>query len=238
MINPQTEAAELAHLRGHVYRLLSQCFFHANKDMVTSIKNGSLVQVLKMTLGTMGDVRVDQAIELLEGFSGKCYECSLADVSSELNIEYNRLFVGPGHLPSPPYESIYLTKNEENKDGLVMGDSTLDAKNQYLSAGITLSEDFTDLPDHIGVELDFMSWLCFQESSKLENEEYEGVTEIVNKQFDFLTNHLDNWITPFTHAIIHSTNLDFYKGLARMTECWIQYEKKSFTHNAEDALLI
>ena len=238
MINPQLEVEELARLRGTFYHLLSKCFFQADEELVSSLLNGSLVQMFKMTLGNLDDEKVTHAIEIVERYTKKCNGNSLSDVIREMNIEYNRLFVGPGHLPSPPYESVYLTIDEDNKDGIVLGDSALDAKYQYLSAGISLPEDFTDLPDHIGVELDFMSYLCFEESSKIQEGDDEGLCDVVNKQYDFITNHLDNWISSFTDAVVNSTELDFYKGLVQITEFWIRNDQKSFLDDIEETQLI
>ena len=226
MIHSQTEEKGFAEVRGTLYRLLSQCFFQATEDLASSILNGSLVQTFKLTVGMLGDEKADQAIALIEEHGKKCQGFSLPSICSELNVEYNRLFVGPGHLPSPPYESVYKTKNEENKEGLVMGDATLDAKRQYLSAGITLPEDFTDLPDHIGVELDFMSCLCFEEASMLQKGNEEGATEVRKKQYEFLSSHLDNWITVFCEAVCTSTHSEFYQGIAQVSEIWVHFDKE------------
>lgn len=228
MIQPQTEENDYALVRGTVYRLLSQCFFQPTEELVSSLLNGPLVQTFKMTVGMLGDEKADQAIASIEEYREKCQGLSIPDIGRELKVEFNRLFVGPGHLPTPPYESVYHTKNEENKDGLVMGDETLDAKRQYLSAGIALPEEFTDLPDHIGVELDFVSCLCFEEAEMLHKGNEEETTELMNKQYEFLTSHLDRWITPFSEAICVSSHSEFYRGIAQISASWVHYDKEEF----------
>jgi len=39
----------------------------------------------------------------------------------ELRLEYNRLFVGPGALACPPYESVYRRDRPESERGMLMG---------------------------------------------------------------------------------------------------------------------
>lgn len=221
-------AVELAKIRGTIYNLLSQCFFEAHEPFVKRLMDETIIRFLKTASELFGErsSRAERALSLIEKSVEHFQGFSAEEIKRELNIEYNRLFVGPGHLPAPPYESVYLTKSEENKDGVVMGLSTLDVKKHYLSAGVTLDENFTDLPDHIAVELEFMSLLCMEEHSKMEQGDISGAEEMNKKQRDFIDNHLLNWISLFTEAVCNSTKSNYFKGLAQLLEIWIHSDKE------------
>jgi len=73
-----------------------------------------------------------------------------------LQVEYARLFVGPFHVEAPPYGSVYLETN-----GRLMGESTIAVKKFYQKYGLELDQDFSELPDHISAELEFVYYLLF-----------------------------------------------------------------------------
>lgn len=79
-----------------------------------------------------------------------------------LTFEYNRLFVGPERLPAPPYESVHRKDRSEMEIGMVLGPSVLDVKRRYAEAGVAVSGNFRDLPDHITVELEFIALSMLQ----------------------------------------------------------------------------
>lgn len=68
----------------------------------------------------------------------------------ELLVAYTRLFIGPGHVPAPPYGSVYL-----ESAGRVAGVSTIDVDRCYAEAGLGVASDEAELPDHAAIELEF-----------------------------------------------------------------------------------
>ncbi|MFN3481209.1 MAG: molecular chaperone, partial [Thermodesulfovibrionales bacterium] len=89
----------------------------------------------------------------------------------ELTREYYDLFVVPNPRYVRPYESVYrdripidfvgnpeqgLMPRRRYIRGLLMGRSTMDVLRYYREAGVYPS---TDLPDHLGNELAFLSYL-------------------------------------------------------------------------------
>ena len=71
-----------------------------------------------------------------------------------LQIDFSSLFVGPFKLLAPPYGSVYLEGKRE-----VMGQSTIDARNRYREAGLELSDEIKEAPDHIAFELEFIYYV-------------------------------------------------------------------------------
>lgn len=66
-----------------------------------------------------------EGVELMQGLSRD------ETVLRALAEEYTRLFVGPGQIPVPPFESCYRTG-----DGLVMQEVTTQVRRAYLDAGL------------------------------------------------------------------------------------------------------
>lgn len=75
--------------------------------------------------------------------------------------EYIPLFE-TGAVEAPPYASVYLTA-----EGLVMGHEAFAVKNFYTLAGYGINEEGKELPDHLGVELEFLARLAHDQNLEL-----------------------------------------------------------------------
>ncbi|GAB4545487.1 MAG: hypothetical protein Kow0063_39580 [Anaerolineae bacterium] len=138
----------------------------------------------------------------------------------QLRIDYARLFVGPFELLAPPYGSVYLEGKRR-----VMGDSTIDARSRYQEAGLDISHDVKEAPDHIAIELEFMYYLIFKEIESFENADFESAMGYLGKQQAFLEEHLGAWATEFADSVEKNAGTDFYQNLARATKVFIQNER-------------
>ena len=74
----------------------------------------------------------------------------------EIRKDFARIFLSPDLHPSP-YESLYNFSVGE-KPGL-WGKATEEVKAFYESAGLTLDEEATFIPDHLALEFLFMNYL-------------------------------------------------------------------------------
>jgi TorA maturation chaperone TorD len=150
---------------------------------------------------------------------------------AELDKEYLRLFVGPGHAPCPPYESVYRKDRPIMVRGLVMGPSTADVQKRYAEAGLKLSNGFADLPDHISAELEFMHFLCSQESKIRQDKSALELTR--RSRQEFLTTHLRPWVSTFADSVLASTRSDFYRMAATLLKLFIKAESENSVEREE-----
>ena len=60
--------------------------------------------------------------------------------------EYRRLFVGPGHLPAPPWGSVYT-----DRECVVFGEATLALRAWMRRVGVARPADVRPPEDHIGL---------------------------------------------------------------------------------------
>lgn len=125
----------------------------------------------------------------------------------EIKEDYNGLFVSVGSKYLKPYESVYTD------NGLVNSKTTNAVKKFYTDAKVNI-KDYDDLPDHIGLELNFMAYLCKQ--------------DMVKEQKEFLENHLCKWINEFCDNLMKKSSTDFYKVIGKLLNSYIEYDLKYF----------
>jgi len=199
---------DVATLRASLYQMLSIAFYPPKPE------------VLKFWSEVLSNF-------LEEGPSGK----DTASIDPlELRVEYNRLFVGPGRLPCPPYESVYRKDRAADEMGTLMGPSALDVKSRYAEAGLEISKSFKDYPDHVAVELEFMNFLCSKEAATTDDVEKE---DLRRKQREFLEKHIRKWAGEFSDRVLKNTNSLFYKTAASFLKEHVDDELELFSESSE-----
>jgi TorA maturation chaperone TorD len=128
--------------------------------------------------------------------------------SPALEIEHTRLFVGPGRVPASPYGSVYLD------GGALMGESTADALRHYGEAGFALAPDAGMLPDHLVVELSFLSVLAEEAARALRAGDWPAARLWLGRRGAFLCDHLGAWAPPLAEAVLAATNEPLYRAAA------------------------
>lgn len=136
----------------------------------------------------------------------------------ELQAEYNRLFVGPGHLEAPPWESVY-----RSKEHLLFGEETLAVREFYLSFGLESKKKNREPDDHLGLELEFMARLCREAAVNIQSGGDTG--RFLAGQGRFLEEHLEQWVPALTADIQRAARTDFFRGLALFTRGWLAEDR-------------
>ncbi len=135
------------------------------------------------------------------------------DLAEAWSLEHTRLFVGPGRMAAPPYESVYT-----DPDGRVMGEAALDALGRYREAGLCLAPEVHELPDHVAVLTEFMAHLCDEEAAAWTRGDVPEAEGLLSLQASFLADHLLSWTPQFSARIVFATHCDLYLALARLVE--------------------
>lgn len=206
MREKSNEPASLTQARAVLYCLLATGFTTPTAKNVREISELAAEVLRKAKLCPLGPA--PEELKILQS-------CVNAADRSYLNAEYHRLFVGPYHLPAPPYASVYL-----ESEPAVMGPSTAKVLRLYGEAGFSLSPSFNNLPDHIAAELEFMALLCEQEAGAWQKEDFPRAEKLLGREETFLAQHLAQWIPKFSSRISSSTESPFYRALASLVnEC-------------------
>lgn len=142
------------------------------------------------------------------------------DDPEAIRREYDNLFVVPLGQYTTPYEAVYRDAREvagEKVRGLLMGPSTVDAIQRYREAGAEMDKTIKELPDHIGVELAFMQFLCEREAEAVEAGDASLADNYRDRRTGFLRDHLVPWVPLLAEKIRRNGRLRFYKELASLT---------------------
>lgn len=126
------------------------------------------------------------------------------DFSSLLD-NFNRLFIGPGHLFAPPWESVY-----KEQDHTIFGESTLLVRNRYRKFGLEIFNINREPDDHIAYECAYMNYLCACAASD------ENPDKFREEIAGFIKDHPLSWIDEFTELMISNSKTGFYQGIGYM----------------------
>ncbi|QDR81687.1 TorD/DmsD family molecular chaperone [Sporomusa termitida] len=130
-------------------------------------------------------------------------------LSAILQPEFTRLFIGPRHVPAPPYESVYRSPARA-----LMQETTLAVRKKYRAAGLLVRNFNREPDDHIGLELEFIYYLNQQAAAALARQQAAAVLAAIDRQQQFLAEHLSQWVPAFCGDIAANTGQDFFRKLA------------------------
>lgn len=199
----QNENLEIA------YRLLSACLYPPSGEW----SEENLFGHLKGALEALAPSAAERADAMAE---------SLATLGETgLAVAHARLFVGPFSLEAPPYGSVYLEPEKK-----VMGETTVAVRQCYSEAGLVLDEEFTELPDHMAVELEFLSYLLQRTIDAAMQGDDKSVATWTERRADFLRRFLLGWYGAFCIAIREHTDNPFYRAWADCLESVIARDRE------------
>jgi TorA maturation chaperone TorD len=201
------EKVEGARTRSNIYGFLSSMFREEiNAKRLLQIK-GPVIKEALSEMGLQYDI-----------FSQKDQDELLEDLA----VEYARLFLGPDKHISP-HESVHH-KRDDGDWGTHWGGSTVDVKKFIETTGLEYKQEYTGMPDHISVELDFMKEAAGREAQALEEKDWEGALYCQKMEKKFIRDHLIKWIPEFCDKIISQAEISFYGDLADVTKDFITLE--------------
>lgn len=216
-----TDQANWARARGNMYKFLSAAFLEPpGKALVASLLADGFIEEMEEVFGAAA---VDDLRRFVGGFQGD-YE--------SLEQEFQDLFMVPLGRYVTPYEAVYRDERKVGDDrvqGLMMGPSTLAVKQLYREAGAAVSEDFKDLPDHVGLELACMEFLCEREARAWEEQDLDNVQRIRDFQKRLLHEHLLLWVPALCGRIRENATGPLYRGIAGLTERYLRRDLSDLT---------
>ncbi len=212
------EKAQGARMRSNIYGFLSSMFREEiTAEHLQQIKSPVIKEVLS-EMGVQYDI-----------FSQKDQDQLLEDLA----VEYARLFLGPDKHISP-HESIHH-KRDDGDWGMHWGGSTVDVKKFIETAGLEYKQEYSGMPDHISVELEFMKEAASREAQAIEEKDWEGALYCQKMEKKFICDHLIKWIPAFCDKIISQSKISFYGDLAEVTKKFITLEYKEINNCTSEA---
>ena len=189
---------EEALARSNTYKLLSIAFIRElTPESIEVFRGSDMAEILR---------------ELGEGFGREFYNRDEQELLKELAEEYAALFIMPGGVN--PTESV-------SRSGLYMQTFAGQVTRFYRKCSFTLPDDFKGFPDHIGIELEFMSHLAKNEAGAYRENKADGWVAL---QKEFLQDHLSRWAADFAGDVAKYTRQPFYREMARLLYEFIRSE--------------
>jgi TorA maturation chaperone TorD len=102
---------------------------------------------------------------------------------------------------------------------------TAAVKLYYDNAAAQLTGACLELPDHMGVELEFMQFLCDIEKQFWNGPDGDGLQRCLEFQNGFLFEHLLCWHRELCEKILNETGLEIYRALATLTLEFLEAER-------------
>jgi TorA maturation chaperone TorD len=223
MTNSKNEnIKELAGFRSSIYGFLAAIYRREmTSDLLKQLKDPSMLGVLS-NLG----------LKLNNGFLEKPEHQLLEDLA----VEYARLFIGPGKHISP-HESVHH-KRDDGQWGQLWGPTTAEVKKFIESTGLSYQSEYTGLPDHISVELEFMQQVLQRQEQAWQADDDETALLCLKNEKKFVDQHLFGWIPDFCEKVIEAAEMPFYREMARLTRSFMEFEKKELKEIKEDSVEI
>lgn len=157
--------------------------------------------------------RVNTGLRLLENWSHACRGEISDHVFDSLQADYNDLFVGPGPVLAPPWESVYF-----NEARMIFQKETLDVRQWYRQFGLEAAKIYKEPDDHIGLELAFLAHLASLGATALEHQDESQISRLLEAQRDFLVAHPVRWVSIWRELVEEHARTDFYRGVALVTD--------------------
>ena len=128
-----------------------------------------------------------------------------------LTWDFNRLFVGPGEMLAPPWESVHRSKTK-----LTFQESTLQVRGLYEAFGVQAPALHREPDDHLALELDFLATLSERAVEAAGADDGEQLRQCWRAQRDFLQDHLLAWAPGCLALVEAHAKTDYYRGAARL----------------------
>lgn len=191
--------------------LLASLFCPPDAELVDEIRQRTLCTFFGKYIESAGEQK-----EFLKGFLN---EEGSENLLQDLRDEYDRLFSGLSQDSISFAESFYKPWTEDphcglpfaSARGLLMGDCALHLLEVYRQCGLEVSEEFKGLPDHLAMELEFLSYL------------YRWATDIEIKMF--IGDHL-NWIPLLKEELHRRDPHPFYFSALEVLDLFLNRERK------------
>lgn len=214
------EIASLMDSRARVYGFLARLYrVEVDKPLLEEMKN------MKFPVAT-GNKSADEGYRLLHTYLNSIWDDSI----TELAIDYVETFIGNGvngYSAAYPFESVHTSERR-----LLMQEARDDVLATYRENGLKRGQ-WSEGEDHIALEMEFMQIMATRCADHLRKDQDDAAAENLVKQNDFVRNHLRNWVPMLTSDMTKYAKTDFYQGLAKLTQGFVENETELLSEITE-----
>ncbi|MBI4868150.1 MAG: molecular chaperone TorD family protein [Candidatus Wallbacteria bacterium] len=211
----QVDADQLAEAEGlsGLYLFLAGLFRKPpTRDLMAMLAGEGSGQDVRETIGELVGEELAAALE-------SAARQALGDVDG-LRRDFEQLLSIPQAAYLAPYESAYRGQPAARTrgHGLLMGPHAREVAAQYRLAGLALSGEPNELPDHISLELEFIARCAEMEARNLRAGQ-QGSPEAAGWRLlrrRFLEQHVRAWVPRLCEEMERRASTAFYRAAARV----------------------
>ena len=204
-----------------LYRFLALALYEPSESLVEILESeeasAEFVRAAEELNGSDG-ARDARALFNVDWQTTRDREQALLD----LQVEYNRLFVGPASPPCPPYQSVYDESRPTEEQGTVMGPTAEAVEKAMRAEGLGVTLDHVELADHAAIELEFMFYLL---SRAVEDPDLGAL--YADRAGQFRSSHILPWLAKFGARVAKEAKHPFYEHAGLLLERFIAAELAS-----------
>ncbi len=156
---------------------------------------------------------VKAGLELLQQWTQRNQSGLSESEFDAIRSDYTRLFIGPGKVQAPPWESVYF-----NDSRTIFDERTLQVREYYRKFGLESVRVRQEPDDHVGLEMAFLAHLAGDALKALEAGDQVEVERLLDAQRQFASEHLFSWFGSWYKLVEEKAHSDFYRGLALLTK--------------------
>lgn len=207
--------AELLAARHYAYATFARLFgCEPDQALIDALQGDLFAQAWAVVLDAAGPAAARARGDLA------ALAQAAGDVSRE---EFTRLFIGPGELVSPPWESVHRTGSRS-----LFQEATLEVRKAYAAHGFRVHDVGRVADDHVSTELSFMSALCLEAMTVAER-----AGAVLADQAAFLQDHLLRWVGKFACALAGDPRSGAYALAARALDGFLTADAEALRACAE-----
>lgn len=202
--------------RAKIYEMLEQVFVCMPdagfiEDIISGIYDGNF-----NAIGGIGNLDLRRGVSLLESYLSGIKSRLKPEVIEEIAVDRTRILrVTSDRTYRLPYESLYTAS-------FGAGDVVSQVRDFYIKAGIVPGEDAAEMPDYLGVEIDFMYQLCLREIGSWTSRKDAG--EVISLEKEFMETHLGKWAGLYCEEAGRYCLTDYYRGFLKILVGFIKTE--------------
>jgi TorA maturation chaperone TorD len=221
---------EVAEARSQVYGLLSTLYLELpNLKLLDGIFGDKFQHHFSLVVSEFLTVEIKEGLELIASFAAAFEAHPREETLKLLSIDRARLLRGVSqqYSPPPPYESVY-------RDDRLWRKSTEEVSQICSRLGIKLSVDLPEPLDYIGIELDLMRLICWSEKEVWQTGSIDKAWQYLETGDKFLKQHVMQWVPEFCEQMYRRAELDFYRGISRLTRGFVEYDNRLAEHQVNN----
>lgn len=200
----EVNLVELMNARARSYGMLAR-LFREEVDLPTLRE----LQQMRFPQAT-GNAAADEGYHQLYDYLKRAWDDSV----TELAIDYVSTFIGHGvngYSAAYPYESVYTSERR-----LLMQEARAEVL-ATLRENELVRGNWNEAEDHIALELEFLQRMALRAADALSDDAEDEAIAYLRTSYDFLENHLLNWVPMLVADMrLHARTL-FYQGLGQLT---------------------